>query len=137
MDQLELDAVTPLLDGCSPEDTRPQVTLMALHMHAKHKMTDPCFHENMSFLHERLPKGNKCPTSFEEAKKIMCPLDLPHVKYHVCMNNCIIYRDEHASLPYVRCAASLDTRRGRKLLENRCGTFRSLLVCSGISRTLR
>ena len=26
----------------------------------------------------------------------MCPLDLPHVKYHVCMNNCIIYRDEHA-----------------------------------------
>src|SRR6187401_1059758 len=29
------------------------------------------------------------------------------------------------------------TRRGRKLLEKWCGTFRSLLVCSGISRTLR
>lgn len=26
----------------------------------------------------------------------MFPLDLPHEKYHVCMNNCIIYRDEHA-----------------------------------------
>ena len=25
----------------------------------------------------------------------MCPLDLPHVKYHVCMKDCIIYRDEH------------------------------------------
>src|SRR3954469_18076734 len=41
------------------------------------------------------------------------------------------------SLPYVRCAASLDTRRGRKLLQKWCGTFRSLLVCSGISRILR
>ena len=26
----------------------------------------------------------------------MCPLDLPHVKYHVCVNDCIIYRDEYA-----------------------------------------
>ena len=96
MDQLELDAVTPLYEGCRPEDTRLKVTLMALEMKVKHKMTNACFDENMSFWHERLPKGNKCPTSFEEAKKIVCPLDLPHVKYHVCMNNCIIYRDEHA-----------------------------------------
>ena len=51
----------------------------------KHKMADASFDENMSFWHERLPKGNKCLTSFEEAKKIMCPLDLPHVKYHVCI----------------------------------------------------
>ena len=43
----------------------------ALEMKVKHKMTDPCFDENMSFWHERLPKGNKCPTSFEEAKKIV------------------------------------------------------------------
>ena len=96
LDQLEIDAVTPLYEGCRPEDTRLKVTLMALEMKVKHKMTDACFDENMSFWHERLPKGNKCPTSFEEAKKIVCPLDLPHVKYHVCMNNCIIYRDEHA-----------------------------------------
>ena len=69
MDQLELDAVTPLYEGCRPEDTRLKVTLMALEMKVKHKMTDACFDENMSFWHERLPKGNKCPTSLEEAKK--------------------------------------------------------------------
>ena len=58
-------------------------------------MTNACFDKNMSFGHECLPKGNKCSTIFEEAKKIVCPLDLLHVKYHVCMNDCIIYRDEH------------------------------------------
>ena len=26
----------------------------------------------------------------------MCPLDLPHEKYHACINDCIIYRNEHA-----------------------------------------
>src|SRR4051812_39871061 len=41
-------------------------------------------------------KGEQVPDQLEEAKKIVCPLDLPHVKYHVCMNNCIIYRGEHA-----------------------------------------
>ncbi|KAK1678856.1 hypothetical protein QYE76_039704 [Lolium multiflorum] len=58
MDQLEVDAVTPLYEGCRPEDTRLKVTLMALQMKVKHKMTDTSFNDNMSFWHERLPKGN-------------------------------------------------------------------------------
>ena len=40
MDQLELDAVTPLYEGCRPEDTHLKVMLMALEMKVKHKMTD-------------------------------------------------------------------------------------------------
>ncbi|KAK1574492.1 hypothetical protein QYE76_017936 [Lolium multiflorum] len=58
MDQLEVDAVTPLYEGCRPEDTRLKVTLMALQMKVKHKMTDTSFNDNMSFWHERFPKGN-------------------------------------------------------------------------------
>src|SRR3954466_3357377 len=69
---------------------------MALEMKVKHKMTETCFDENMTFWQERLPKGNTCPTSFNEAKKIVCPLDLPHVRYHVCVKDCIIYRHEYA-----------------------------------------
>ena len=69
---------------------------MALEMKVKHKMTNTCFDENKSLWHEYLPKGNTCPTSLKEAKKIVCPLDLLHVKYHVCMNDCITYRDENA-----------------------------------------
>ena len=36
LDQLEIDAVTPLSEGCMPEDTRLKV-LMALEMKVKHK----------------------------------------------------------------------------------------------------
>ena len=49
LDQLEIDAVTPLYEGCRPEDTRLKVTLMDLEMKVKHRMTDACFNENMSF----------------------------------------------------------------------------------------
>jgi hypothetical protein len=38
---------------------------------------------------------------------------------------------------HVWCAAHLDTRVGRKLLKRWYGTFRSLLVYSDISQTLR
>jgi hypothetical protein len=114
MDQLEVDAVTPLYEGCRPEDTRLKVTLMALEMKVKHKMTDKSFNDNMSFWQERLPKGNTCPTSIEEAKKIVCPLDLPHVKYHVCLNDCIIYRNEHAACTICPVCGVSRYKKGKK-----------------------
>jgi hypothetical protein len=114
MDQLEVDAVTPLYEGCRPEDTRLKVTLMALEMKVKHKMTDTSFNDNMSFWQERLPKGNTCPTSIEEAKKIVCPLDLPHVKYHVCLNDCIIYRNEHAACTICPVCGVSRYKKGKK-----------------------
>ena len=49
MNQLEIDGVTPLYQGCNPEDTRLKVALIALEMKVKHKMTETCFDENMSF----------------------------------------------------------------------------------------
>src|SRR3954464_3114994 len=51
--------------------------------------------ENMEFWHDRLPEGNTLTSSIEEAKKIVCPLDLPHHRYHACINDCIMYRDEY------------------------------------------
>ena len=114
MDQLEVDAVTPLYEGCRPEDTRLKVTLMALEMKVKHKMTDTSFNDNMLFWQERLPKGNTCPTSIEEAKKIVCPLDLPHVKYLVCLNDCIIYRNEHAACTICPVCGVSRYKKGKK-----------------------
>jgi hypothetical protein len=113
-----------------PEDTRLNVTLMDLQMRLKHKWTDVSFDESLTFWHERLPNGNMCPTSTEDAKKIMCPLDLPHEKCHVCMNDCTIYRDEEYEIPclHARTVAPLNTRKGRRLLEKWYGTFQSLFV---------
>ena len=133
LSQLEIDAVTPLYEGCAPEDTRLIVTLKTLQMKTKNHWTDASYNENMAFWHNRLPKGNTCPTSIEEAKKIVCPLDLPHVKYHAFLNDCIIYWGETQRKRHVWCAMLLGTSQGRRLHETWYGTFRSLLVCSGIS----
>ena len=46
---MKKDAVTPLFDGCNDGDTRLNVTLRALEMKAKHKMTDECFDDNIVF----------------------------------------------------------------------------------------
>jgi len=81
--QMEVDGMTPLYPGCRPEDTRLSVTLECLEMKAEHKWTDSSFSDNMKSWHARLPKDNTLPTSIDEAKKVVCPLDLPHVKYHV------------------------------------------------------
>jgi hypothetical protein len=78
--QMEVDGMTPLYPGCRPEDTRLSVTLECLEMKAEHKWTDSSFSDNMKSWHARLPKDNTLPTSIDEAKKIVCPLDLPHVK---------------------------------------------------------
>ena len=87
---------TPFYDGCNPEVTRLSFTLQLLKMKGKNKCYDTSLDELLKYLKDVLPAGNLCPTSVDEAKKIVCPLDLLHVRYHACINDCIIYRKEHA-----------------------------------------
>ena len=45
----------------------------------------------------------------------MCPLDLPHIRYHACINDCIIYRNEHTEETiYPKCNASRYKKAGKK-----------------------
>src|SRR3954462_14629258 len=115
MAQLEKDAITKLYEGCNDGDTRLNVTLGAMEMKAKHKWTDESFDDNMAFWHDRLPKGNTCPTSIAEAKKVLCPLDLPHVKYHVCINDCMIYRGEDEDKTTCSVCGVSRYKRGKKV----------------------
>ena len=103
----------------------------------KTQWSDKSVDANLEYLHGILPKGNTCPKKCHEAKKVVCPFDLPHERYHVCINDCYIFRKEDEEKINVKCARSLDTRKGRKPLTKLCGTFRSFLVCSDISQTVR
>ncbi|KAK1669501.1 hypothetical protein QYE76_057660 [Lolium multiflorum] len=95
LSQMEKDGMTPIFPGCRPQDTRLHVTLDYLQMKTQNKWTDSSFSKNLKFWHDRLPEGNTLPSSTEEAKKVVCPLDLPHEKYHACINDCVIYRGEY------------------------------------------
>ena len=96
LEQLAVDSNTPLYDGSNPEVTRLSFMLQLLKTKAKNKWTDTSLDEHLKYLKDVLPEGNLCPSSVDEAKKIVCPLDLPHVRYHACINDCIIYQKEHA-----------------------------------------
>ena len=97
LEQLEVDSKTPLYDGCAPEVTRLSFTLELLNTKAKNKWSDKSLDDHLKYLNKLvLPLGNMCPTSVYEAKKIVCPLDLPHIRYHACINDCIIYRNKNA-----------------------------------------
>jgi hypothetical protein len=86
--QLEIDSTTLLYAGCTMEDTRLKVALDVLQMKEKYKWTDASVNASLKYWHDRLLDGNTCPSSLDEAKKVVCPLDLPHEKYHTCINDC-------------------------------------------------
>ena len=94
--QLEIDSNTPLYPGCRPEDTRLKVSLDVLQMKVKHHWTDASVDANLLYWKDVLPEKNTCPKSLDDAKKIVCPLDLPHERYHVCINDCYIFQKEDA-----------------------------------------
>jgi hypothetical protein len=79
------------------EDTRLKVALDVLQMKAKYKWTDASVNASLKYWQDRLPDGNTCPSSLDEAKKVVCPFDLPHEKYDGCINDCYIYRREEDS----------------------------------------
>ncbi|KAK1648778.1 hypothetical protein QYE76_066583 [Lolium multiflorum] len=64
-------------------------------MKVKHGWTDTSVDDILEYVKDLLPAGNTCPGSLAEAKRITCPLDLPHEKYHACINDYIMYRKEH------------------------------------------
>jgi hypothetical protein len=68
----------------------------------------------MQFWHNLLPEGNTCPSSIKEAKKIGCPFDLPHVKYHACINDYIIYQGEHAAKTACPVCSAARYKKGKK-----------------------
>jgi hypothetical protein len=84
--QMKKDGKTPMYPGCRPGDTRLNVTLKALEIKVQHKWTNVSFDDNLEYWHKKLPKGNTLPRSTEEAKKVVCPLDLLHIKYDACIN---------------------------------------------------
>ena len=81
--------------GHGSEETRLRVTLDLLEMKAKYGWTDAGTDDLFRYLKKRFPEGNTCASSLDEAKKIVCPQDLLHTRYHAYINDCIIYHNEH------------------------------------------
>lgn len=58
-------------------------------------LSKEAFSRNLKLWHSILPKGNSLPTSYREAYQIIKPYLVPEVVFHVCPNDCIIFRGEY------------------------------------------
>lgn len=53
------------------------------------------FSKNLQIWHSILPEGNLLPTSYRDAYKIIKPYLDPEIIFHVCPNDCILFRGEY------------------------------------------
>jgi len=96
-DSLKSDSEEQLYPGCT-NFTRLSATLKLFSLKARHGWTDTSFTELLELLKEMLPENNTLPIRNYEAKKVLCPMGLEYQKIHACPNDCVLYRDEFASL---------------------------------------
>lgn len=68
---------------------------------------------------EVLPSGNKLPSSFTDAMKLVEPFLIQPILFHACPNDCIIFRNEYAHLDVCPvCGASHHAIRNRICLPD-------------------
>nr|ABA98485.1 transposon protein, putative, CACTA, En/Spm sub-class [Oryza sativa Japonica Group] len=84
--------------GCDSEFTTLRSVLDLMRLKARHGWSDTSFDSLLELLQKMLPRPNSLPSSTYQAKKLICPLSLSVEKIHACVNHCILYRKEYASL---------------------------------------
>ena len=95
-EELKSDAETPLYVGCKYSRLRAVVKLYNLK--ARYGWSDASFTALLTFLRDVLPKDNVLPSKTYDAKQILLATGLKYEKIHACPNDCILYRNEYASL---------------------------------------
>ncbi|KAJ9544702.1 hypothetical protein OSB04_024409 [Centaurea solstitialis] len=68
-----------------------------LHMKVVNKWTNSSFNQLLEFLQFALPKENKIPASYYEAKKRLRKIGLGYQSIHVCKNDCCLFWKENDS----------------------------------------
>jgi hypothetical protein len=98
MPTIDADSKKYLYPGCKKKYSKLSATLALLRFKAANGLSNKGFTEMLGLFKEILPEDNVLPKSMNEAKKIVCPLELEVQKIHACVNDCILYRGEYKDL---------------------------------------
>ncbi|KAI5435130.1 hypothetical protein KIW84_021816 [Lathyrus oleraceus] len=60
--------------------------------------SDKSFTELLALLKDMLPEDNVLPNRTYETKKMLCSIGMSYDKIHACPNDCVLFRNEYASL---------------------------------------
>jgi len=94
---LKSDSEEDLYPRCA-NFTRLLTTLKLFSLKVRNGWTDKSFTKLLELLKGMLRENNTLPIRNYEAKKILCPMGLEYQKIHACPNDCVLYKDEFASL---------------------------------------
>lgn len=92
------DSKTPLYPGCMPECTSLSVMLELLRLKVVHHSMDTSLDEILEYLAKVMPERNVLPHSCDEARKVVCPLELELKRCHACLNGYIICWNQYEKL---------------------------------------
>ncbi|KAJ9556462.1 hypothetical protein OSB04_011076 [Centaurea solstitialis] len=115
--QLFVDSEKPLYPGCI-KFTKLSAVLRLFNLKASSSWSDTSFTSLLEILHEMLPEDNELPVSLYQAKKLMCPMGLEIERIHACPNDCILYRNEYASLHECIICGTSRYKRGKRSTED-------------------
>ncbi|KAI5402887.1 hypothetical protein KIW84_050473 [Lathyrus oleraceus] len=96
-ERLVSDAEKPLYDGCT-KFTRLSAVLKLYNLKAGNGWSDKSFTELLALLKDMLPEDNVLPNQTYETKKMLCSIGMSYDKIHACPNDCVLFRNEYASL---------------------------------------
>ncbi|XP_045830720.1 uncharacterized protein LOC123922020 [Trifolium pratense] len=105
-DRLVSDSEKPLYDGCT-KFTRLSAVLKLYKLKVGNGWSDKSFTELLTLLKDMFPENNTLPSRAYEAKRMLCSIGTSYERIHACPNDCILFRNEYASLNTCpKCSAS-------------------------------
>ena len=108
LDEMSREATRPLCDGMNVSII--SATIVLVNMAVVHSVPNEYLNELLKYLGTvLLPRGNRLPRNFYEAKNIIKKLGLNYKQIHACPKGCILYRNEyenHTSCPKIGCGRS-------------------------------
>jgi len=96
--------------------TQLLTTFKLVSLKARNGWTNKSFTKFLELVKEMLTKNNMLPICNYETKKILCLMGLKGQKIHACLNDCVLYKNEFASLTV--CPRCYLSRFKKKINEN-------------------
>ena len=93
-DTLEKDSNKSLYLGCKKSLKFLSMVLSLVNVKAIYGWSDKSFTSLLKVVQGMLLEENTLPKNYYEVKKILCLMEMEYQKIHVCLNNCILYRDK-------------------------------------------
>ena len=97
-DTLKSNLKKPLYSGCKKSLTLLLAMLSLVNVKPKYGWSDKNFTSLLQVVHDMLSEENMLPKSYNEAKKILRPMDMEYQKIHACPNDFLMYKDKYEEM---------------------------------------